>query len=33
MDSSCFKCGKVYINDGQYFDHVSEADFGFFIGG
>ena len=25
--------GKVYINDGQYFDHVNEADFGFFIGG
>ena len=28
-----FVDGKVYINDGQYFDHVNEADFGFFIGG
>ena len=28
-----FASGKVYINDEQYFDHVSEADFGFFIGG
>ncbi len=28
-----FADGKVYINDGQYFDHVNEADFGFFIGG
>ena len=28
-----FSDGKVYINDGQYFDHVNEADFGFFIGG
>ncbi len=28
-----FADGKVYINDGQYFDHMNEADFGFFIGG
>ena len=28
-----FADGKVYINDRQYFDHVNETDFGFFIDG
>ena len=33
--SLCVKnqCGRVYINDTQYFDNVAQEDFEFFIGG
>ena len=33
--SLCVKnqCGRVYINDTQYFDNVTQEDFEFFIGG
>ena len=27
------QCGRVYINDTQYFDNVTQEDFEFFIGG